>query len=96
MRITTEIDAREILDEAPEKNEGLYNDINIKNWWTLLDVVMSTKFPEGCTREEAVEFFNSNEDYIRERMGIVERTFDPDGRKFAASAMIGRVAPDLG
>lgn len=96
MKIVTEIPARDVLDEAPFKNEGLYNDINVKNWWNVFDMVMTIAFPDGCTREEAVRFFNDREDFIRERMEIVDRTSDPTGEKFLRAASLGRMTPDFG
>ena len=96
MKIVTSVPARDVIDEAPERNEGLYCDINAKGWWDLFDMVMAVEFPNGCTREEAVGFFNTREDYIRERLGITERTFDPEGARVFRAASLGRMAPGLG
>jgi hypothetical protein len=95
MKITVDIPIREILDEAPFKNESLYSDINLRNRWFLLDLVLTMEFPHGCSKDEALHFFNSREDYIRERLDIVERTFDP-GEKIGQAMSLGRMTPDFG
>ena len=95
MKITVDIPIRDILDEASFKNESLYSDINFRNRWFLLDLVMTMEFPNGCSKDEALHFFNSREDYIRERLDIVERTFD-SGEKIGQATSLGRMTPDFG
>lgn len=92
MKIVTDVPVRDILENSPESTKGFYNDVNIRDRWNLLDVVMAIEFPNGCTREEALEFIRTREDYVRERLGIVEKTFDPDGKKAEAAFLVGKMA----
>ena len=96
MKIVTDVPVRDVLEDSPEATSGFYNDVNIANKWMFLDIVMATEFPNGCTREEALEFIRTREDYVRERLGIVERTFDPDGTKAQAASLVGRMSQAFG
>lgn len=92
MKIVTDVPVRDILENSPESTKGFYNDVNIRDRWNLLDIVMAIEFPNGCTREEALDFLRTREDYVRERLGIVEKTFDPDGKKVEEAFLVGKMA----